>query len=136
MPSPHRRIGLVADEQIESALKIFRRAAGAAPDASLARSAVLEGALVEALMTAAERGSGDQERAAVLVRELRELLPALRLPAAVHDHLAERLERAVERRTGEERRRRQLELIGSPNRYGQAALDYADSFDADDTLPR
>ena len=136
MPSPHRRIGLVADEDIQSALKIFRQAAGAAPDASLARSAVLEGALVEALMTAAERGSGDHERAAVLVRELRELLPALRLPAVVHDNIAERLDRAVKTRAGEERRRRQLELIGSPNPYGPTALDYADSFDADDTLPR
>lgn len=135
MPSPHRRIGLIVDEDMESALEIFRHTAGAAPEATLARSAVLEGVMVEALMTAAEGASGHQERAAILVRELRELLPALRLPAVVHDNLAGRLDRAIETRTGEERRRRQLELIGSPNPSGRAALDYADSFDADDTLP-
>jgi hypothetical protein len=135
MPSPHRRIGLVVDEDIESALRIFRQASETAPEASLVRRAVLEGSLIEALMTAAKRGDGDQERAAVLVGELRELLPALGLPAVVHANLADRLDRAVETRMGEKRRHRQLDLIGSPNPYGRAVLDHADSFDADDVLP-
>ncbi|MEJ7817613.1 MAG: hypothetical protein WKF49_02965 [Thermoleophilaceae bacterium] len=135
MPSPHRRIGLVVDEGVESALTIFRQASETAPDASLVRTAVLEGALIEALMTAAQRGDGDQEQAAVLVKRLRDLLPALGLPAVVRANLAGRLDRAVDTRTSEQRRHRQLELIGSPNPYGTAALDYADSFDADDVLP-
>jgi hypothetical protein len=137
MPSPHRRIGLVVDEDIESALRVFRQASDSAPEASLVRSAVLEGAMIEALVAAAaEPGDRDQERAAAVVGELRELLPALGLPAVVGSNIAGRLDRAVETRTGEERRRRQLELISSPNTHGRAALDHADSFDADDALPR
>jgi len=53
----------------------------------------------------------------------------------VRANLASRLDRAVETQTGEERRHRQLELIGSANPYGRAALEYAESFDADDVLP-
>ncbi len=136
MPSRHRRIGLVVDDDIDSALRIFRDASrSSTPDASLARAAVFEGALVEALMAAAG-GSDRQDRAAVLLEELHDLLPMLRLPDPVRAHLAEALGRAAESQTREVRRRRQIELISSPNPHGRATSDYADTFDALDTLPR
>lgn len=137
MPSPHRRIGLVIDEDMDSALDIFRDASRAepAPEASLARRAVFEGTLIEALMKVATHASGGQERAAALLHELREMLPTLRLPEAVTADLEEALGRVTEGQAIEERKRRQIASLSEPNPYGRAALELTDTFDALESLP-
>lgn len=135
MPSSHRRIGLVVDEDVGTALALLRgRADSSFPDARLVREAVLDAILVERLVAAAELAR--DERAAAVVEELRALLPTLELPEAVLRHLMQTLDTASKPVTRDERRRRQLALIDSPNPYGRAALDYTNSVDAFDEAPR
>lgn len=137
MPSPYRRIGLVVDEDMDSALDIFRDSSREqpTPEASLARRAVFEGTLIEALMKVAGRASSGQPRAAALLAELRDVLPTLQLPKAAAADLEEALARVTEAHALEDRRRRQLALLESPNPYGRAALEYAEDFDGLDSLP-
>lgn len=137
MPSPHPRIGLVVDQDMETALAAFRDPAGPrAADASLARRAVFAGAAVQTLANAAEDESAPYEaKARAALRELRDLLPQLALPEGVAAALLDVIQPVVDRRAGEERRQRQLQLIAAPDSDAdRAALDYAESFDALDRL--
>lgn len=138
MPSPHRRIGLVVDEPVDMVLELFRRGGHpSSPDARLARSAVMEGALVEALVTVANGNARERDRAIELIAEIRELLPSLPLSGKIQDELLDLLRRADGRPSLPERRRRQFELLrraGSPS-GGQTAQDLADTFDAFERVP-
>lgn len=133
MPSHHPRVGLVVDEPVASALDFLREVEDA-PDARLVRRAVFEGVLIEALVQAANAGSASRDRAGHLLAELREFVP--HLPAAMQADLLEVFEQGLEEAASQERRRRQREAIGLANPHGRAALDYADTFDAIDSLPR
>ena len=133
MPSRHSRIGLVVDESVASALS-FLREVEQAPDARLVRRAVFEGALIEAVVEAAGGRSASRDRAGDLLAELREFVP--RLPAPMQADLLELFEQGLAEAASDERRQRQREAIGLPNPHGRAALDYADTFDAVDSVPR
>lgn len=136
MPSSHRRIGLVVDEPVEGALKVLRKGAESPlPEATLARRAVFEGAAFEAIQRAVAGGGENGQRAGEIVAQIREILPRLELPHAVLAGLLEALDRSVDSWSSEERRRRQLALLSSPNPYGEAALAYAEQFDDLERLP-
>ena len=138
MPSPHRRIGLIVDEPVDSALDLIReRAKGAVPEARAARQAVLEGALVEALLKLAMSDDAEHEEAAKLIARVRELVPTLPLSRQVRLELVESLAPAPSRPSLAERRRRQLELLAKPevSEDAQTAQDLADTFDAFERLP-
>jgi len=133
VPSPHRRIGLVVDEPVDSVLHLFREdAEPALPEARIARLAILEGALVEVLVKVANGNGNDRERAAELVAQIREMLPSLPLTGRIKDELLDSLRRADAGPSLPERRRRQLELLrtASAPSSGQTAQDLAESFDA------
>jgi hypothetical protein len=138
MPSPHRRIGLVVDEPVDGILGLFREGMeSVTPEAKLARMAVLEGALVEALVKAAGSDRPERERAAELVALAKELVPDLPLSGQVKDELLVALSRAAARPAPSERRRRQLALLRAAGRPsdGQTAQDLAETFDAFERLP-
>jgi len=138
VPSPHRRIGLVVDEPVDSILRLFRDGAEPAlPEARIARLAILEGALVEALLKVATGEGNDRGRAAELVGQVRDMLPSLPLSGQIKDELLDVLRRAEARPSLPERRRRQLELLrrSSAPSGGQTAQDLADTFDAFERVP-
>jgi hypothetical protein len=138
MPSPHRRIGLVVDEPVDRALDLIReRAKEGVPEATAARQAVLEGALVEALLKLAMSDHADREQAADLIARVRELVPSLPLTAQIRLELLESLAPAQSRPSLAERRRRQLELLARPevSEDAQTAQDLAETFDAFERLP-
>lgn len=136
MPSSHHRVGLVADHPVRDALETVRRVnAGTSwPEARVAREAVFDGAFFEALRDAvAATGTGADEARAVL-RTLSDLLPSLDLSAEIKSVIAARMEQTLGRVDDDERRRRQLQLLASPDPYGEAALAIADEFDEVDEL--
>ncbi|HVE68104.1 MAG TPA: hypothetical protein VNB64_05935 [Solirubrobacteraceae bacterium] len=137
MPTPFRRIGLVLDQEVDGALELFREGVNEeVPQASLARRAVFEGALVQALVLLARQRSPAQARAAAVVREMRELLPSLSLPREATDDLTEVLAGVAQDDESEARRQRQRTLLESPNLHGAAALSHAEDFDLLDSVPR
>ncbi len=138
MPSPHRRIGLVVDEPVASILRLFReRAESTLPEARVARLAVVEGALIEALVKVAASDAQERERAAELVAQVRALVPDLPLTGQIKDELLESLDRSRTRPSMTERRQRQFALLRNAARPsgGQTAQDLADTFDAFERLP-
>jgi hypothetical protein len=139
MPSPHRRVGLIVDEPVDSVLRLFPQAsAPSISEAGIVRRAVLEGGLVEALVRLAAGNSAQQERAALVVEQVRELMPSLRLDTKIKEELLESLGRVEARPSLEERRRRQLALMRDakpPTEGAQTAADLADTFDAFARLP-
>lgn len=136
MPSAHRRIGLVVDEPVQGALEVLRKGVEAPlPEATLARRAVFEGAAFEAIQRAVSAGGENGRRAGEIVALIRRLLPTLELPHAVRADILDALNRSLEEWSREERRRRQLALLSSPNPYGEAALAYAEQFDDLERLP-
>ena len=135
MPSSHHRVGLVADDPVRQALETVRRVNDAAwPEARAAREAVFDGAFFEALRAAAAAGRPGTEHAGAVLRALSELLPSLDLSAEIKNAIAARMEETLGRVEGDDRRRRQLELLASPDPYGETALAVADELDELDEL--
>lgn len=133
MPSRHRRIGLVVDEDIDLALGVVREGSTKAslPDATAVRDAVLEGAVLSAVFSVARRPSTEVgAQAAALLAELRDLLPALELPTSVTEIVGQNVDATRARQISAERRQKQLMLLSSPNPHGRAAQEYADYHDA------
>jgi hypothetical protein len=129
MPNPHRRVGLVVDETVASALHVFR--GEALPEAAVLRRAVLEGSVVEAIAKAAAGNGPEQERAAELMASLRALLPSLGLDGHLERAVSANLGHAIESIGLSERRRRQFALLEArPESAAQSAQDLADSLDA------
>lgn len=137
MPSPHRRIGLVVDDPVDSALRLFRVSAEpSAPEARLVRSAVLEGAMIEAAVQMARGTSSRRGDAVEVLRRFAELLPELPLDAAVKAELIAGLERVKDEPSRDERRSRQLAYLKQAKpRQRQTAQDIADTFDAFESVP-
>jgi hypothetical protein len=136
MPTPHRRIGLVLDEGMSSAFDMLREQAGPAlPEAGLARKAVYDGVALSAVLHAATTRTSSQEAARQLLRDMRALLRTMSLPMDVRTAVLEEIDRASADAGVQERRRRQLALLESPNPYGRATLDVTDSIDALDREP-
>jgi len=137
VPSSHRRIGLVVDESVNEVLNIFRESSPAPmPDATIARKAVLEGALVEMMFKLAGGHAHESELAAEIVARIRELVPSLDLTGEAKDEITELLDRTASRESRDERRLRQRALLHQPvGESGQTAQDIADTFDAFERLP-
>jgi len=138
VPSPHRRVGLIVDESVDSVLHLFREAAPSTlPEARIVRRAVVEGGLIEALVNLAASPGAQREQAARIVAQVRELVPSLRLNGQIKEELLEALSRAEARPPVAERRRRQLALIREAADPGdrQTAQDLADTFDAFERIP-
>lgn len=137
MPSRHRRIGLVVDEDVDAALSLVRDASteGSLPDATAVRDAVFEGAVLSALVSVARQPSTEVgAEAAALLARIRVLLPALELPASVTEAVGQSVDAAHAGRLSAERRQKQRVLLSSPNPHGPAALDYAATYDALDAV--
>jgi hypothetical protein len=66
---------------------------------------------------------------------MRALLRTMSLPMDVRTAVLEEIDRASADAGVQERRRRQLALLESPNPYGRATLDVTDSIDALDREP-
>lgn len=133
MPSRHRRIGLVVDEDIDLALGVVREGSTKAslPDATAVRDAVLEGAVLSAVFSVARRPSTEVgAQAAALLAALRDLLPGLELPTSVTEIVGQNVDATRARQVSAERRQKQLMLLSSPNPHGRAAQEYADDHDA------
>lgn len=138
MPTAHRRIGLVVDDTVDSVLHLVREGAERTlPEATIARKAVLEGGLVEAMVKIAASNTAERERAAELVARVKALVPVLPLSRQIKDELLESLSRAETRPSLAERRRRQLALLRDAEEpaHGQTAQDLAETFDAFERLP-
>lgn len=128
----------MVDDPVNGILDLFReRIPTPLPEAKIARMAMVEGALVEAMMKVAGGDTPDRERAAELVAGLTKIVPDLPLPGLVKDELLEALQRAEAGPSRAERRRRQLALVRGheASRTGQTAQDLADTLDAFERVP-
>jgi hypothetical protein len=131
MPSPHPRIGLVLDAGLRDALDVLRRRGELSqPQAALARRAVFEGALLEAILLEACSDSPTGAAALAVLREIREIVGQLSMPRSVADAVIDEIDRVTDRARARERRARQLALVESPNPHGRAALEVAERIDA------
>lgn len=138
MPSPHRRVALVADDPIREALETVRRAnSGAAwAEARVVREAVFDGAFFEALRDAvAATGPGTEDLSAVF-KSLHELLPDLDLSPEIKQVISTRMEETLALVDSDHRRKRQLALLTTPDPYGATALAVSDELDELSHLPR
>lgn len=136
MPTSHRRIGLIVDEPLDRALDLFRGPDETIPEAAVARRAVIEGALLASIVQLAAGNGVVQDRAAHLIAQVRELLPALALDKQLLALALEQLGRVEDRPAAAERRRRQFALLEEPPAPGaQSAQDLADTLDAFERLP-
>lgn len=128
----------MVDEPVDSVLRLFReQAESTLPEARVARLAVVEGALIEALVKVAASDADERDRAAELVARVRELIPDLPLTGQIKGELLESLSRCRTRPSLAERRRRQFALLRNAEKpsEGQTAQDLADTFDAFERLP-
>ena len=136
MPSPHRRIGLVVDDDMGSALAVLREQHGAAPpETVLARNAMFGGVALEAVLREATSTSPSRDAARELLSELRRLLDIVVLPAPVRGNVVESIEQVARDSGLADRRRRQLALLESPSSHGRAALAQTELIDAFDPQP-
>jgi hypothetical protein len=136
MPSPHRRVGLVVDEEMSEALSALREQADEdLPQAGLARRAVFEGVALAAIVHEARSASGHREAARRLLHDMRALLESVRLPAAVRVGVLEEIDRVGADEARQERRRRQRALLRAPDPHGLTALHVSDTLDAFDADP-
>lgn len=136
MPSPHHRVALVADDPIREALETVRRAnSGAAwAEARVAREAVFDGAFFEALRAAVAATRPGTEDLGAVFRSLNELLPNLDLSSEIKQVISDRMEETLALVSSDDRRRRQLELLATPDPYGETALAVSDELDELDEL--
>lgn len=124
MPSPHSRVGLVVDEPMERTLAwLASRRPEDPARASVARRAVFEGAVFEAVLTAPET----QE----LADAIRRALDGLDLPEDVLAAVRSQLDQAGTARERELRRARQRALLLDDGPAdGATAQDIVDSIEA------
>jgi hypothetical protein len=138
VPSPHRRVGVIVDEPVDSVLHLFRETVEpTVSESRIARMAVLDGAMFAAIIKLASGHGAQRERAADLVTRMKAMLPALPLDRQVKNELLESLERVDPRPSLAERRRRQLALLSDVKQpeLGQTAQDIAEMFDAFERHP-
>lgn len=131
MPSPHHRVALVADDPIQEALETVRRAnSGAAwAEARVAREAVFDGAFFEALRDAVAATKPGAEDLSAVFKSLHELLPSLDLSSEIKQVISTRMEETLALLDSEDRRRRQLALLATPDPHGETALAVSDELD-------
>lgn len=130
MPSPYSRIGLVADPLVDRALGVFSsQKEPAPPKATAARSAVIQGSILEAIEKEADGGGPKAAAAAEVLASIRELLPSLGFPDELIEHFLEKTDPVVERSQQSERRRRLLHLIENPGPDEGLAQQIAVEFD-------
>lgn len=76
--------------------------------------------------------SGGRDAALRVLRDLRALLENVRLPSAVRAGVLEELDRVSADDAKQERRRRQMALLDTPDPHGLTALHVSDTIDAFD----
>lgn len=130
MPTSHSRIGLVADPLVDRALAVFSKPESPIPRrATVARDAVLQGAVLEALEMEAREGGPNALAAAEVLASIEEILPSLGFPKELVEHFARKVSPAIELSHREERRRRLLHLIENPGPGEQLAQQIAEELD-------
>ncbi|RYG67809.1 hypothetical protein EON77_16115 [bacterium] len=133
MPSPHRRVGLVIDDELSSAFGALREQRGSdLPEAALARGALIDGTVFGAVLREAGSQSASREAAQEIVRNLRTLMESLALPPFVKTTVIAEIDQVRHEVGVAERRLRQRALLRSPNPHGAAALAQSAYFDAFD----
>jgi hypothetical protein len=116
VPTKHRRIGLVVDDELESVVRSLAEVGRPeASEASVVRRAVIRAAAVEQLLAAADVDGEDCDAivsALVALRQALELAAARAEPASfAQRELAAAIARRLEGTGRGERRRRQIEFL-------------------------
>lgn len=115
---------------MDRALDVFSTQESTPPrKATVARSAVLQGAVLEALDREARSGGPNASAAAELLASISEILPSIGFPEQLIEHFAEKVSPAIDFSRQDERRRRLLGLIRNPGPDEELAQQIADELD-------
>jgi hypothetical protein len=142
MPSPHPRVGLVVDEAMDRTLtQLAGRRPGDAARAGVARWAVFEGAIFEAVLEQMARAElhldvTSADPRATFAAAIENAIDTLDLPQDVADRVRAQLDHASIAQHRALRRRRQLALLDTaPPSPSLTAQDVVDDIEtADDPL--
>jgi hypothetical protein len=133
MPSAHRRVGLVVDDDVDSALVSLRRLTPTVTaDATLVRMAVLDGAVLQAIIAAAASANEPALMAVEAVRAA--VVDSTDLPQDLSAHVLEQIDEARSQLERSTRRTRQHELLRQGAAHSAVALELRERLDRFDPL--